>query len=139
MCEEVQYLGHVITPSGLRTNSRLVSAVTKFPCPKNVSEVRRFIRLSSYYRQFIRAFSKTAQPLHNLTRKGVDFHWSVECQKAFEKLKEKVVSAYVLMYPSFVLETDASGVGIGAVLSQPQEDGKLHPVAYASRSLTPGE
>lgn len=141
--EEVEYLGHLITPQGLKTNARLTAAVAEFPRPQNVSEVRRFLGLSSYYRRFVSNFARVASPLHALTRKGAEFEWTNECEVSFQALKEKLTSAPVLAYPSFerpfVLETDASIAGIGAVLSQPQDDGLLHPVAFASRSLTPSE
>ena len=141
--KEVEYLGHTITPEGLTTNPRLVTAVKEFPIPCNVREVRQFLGLSSYYRRFIPQFSKVAQPLHLLTRKGAEYQWSPACQAAFEALKQKLAEAPVLAYPSFdrdfVLETDASIQGIGAVLSQLQDDDKLHPVAYASRVLSPQE
>ena len=84
-----------------------------------------------------------AHPLHYLTRKDVPFHWDTECQATFDDLKSRLVSAPVLAYPEFskdfVLETDASYVGLGAVLSQLQDDGKLHPLSYASRALTAPE
>ncbi len=141
--EEVEYLGHLITPQGLKTNSRLTTAIAEFPRPRNLSEVRRFLGLSSYYRRFVANFSKTASPLQALTRKGAEFKWSSDCESSFQALKGKLTSAPVLAYPAFgkafVLETDASVVGVGAVLSQPQEDGLLHPIAYASRSLTTSE
>ena len=142
--EEVEYLGHILTPTGLRTNPRLVEAAKEFPRPQNVKEVRQFLGLSSYYRRFIHRFSAIAQPLNALTRTGTRFQWTRECQQSFDALKEALTTAPVLSYPSFnspfVLETDASIQGIGAVLSQPQEeDGQLHPVAYASRSLSASE
>lgn len=141
--KEVEYLGHIITPEGLKTNPRLVAAVEEFPRPQSLPEVRRFLGLSSYYRRFIPHFSQMAQPLHALTRKGVEFRWTEACEEAMRTLKQRLVSAPVLAYPSFdkpfVLETDASIAGVGAVLSQPQEDGQLHPVAYASRSLSAPE
>lgn len=125
--EEVEYLGHLITPQGLKTNARLTAAVAEFPRPQNVSEVRRFLGLSSYYRRFVSNFARVASPLHALTRKGAEFEWTNECEVSFQALKEKLTSAPVLAYPSFerpfVLETDASIAGIGAVLSQPQDDG----------------
>ena len=139
----MQYLGYVITPSGLNTNPNLVSAVQEFPTPRNVQEIRRFLGLCSYYCQFIPLFSKIAQPLHNLTRKDLLFQWNEQCAEAFRQLKDRLTHAPVLAYPSiendFVLETDASIEGIGAVLSQTHEDNLLHPVAYASRSLSPAE
>ena len=143
VCGEVEYLGHVITPSGLQPNSRLVSAVREFPTPQNIQDMRRFLGLASYYRKFIAGFARIAQPLHRLTRKGADFHWSEECQSAFNELKQKLVTAPVLAYPlfdrAFTLETDASIRGLGAVLSQVQDDEQLHPIAYASRALNPQE
>ena len=82
-------------------------------------------------------------PLHQLLAKGITFDWTPECQQAFEDLKGKLVSSPVLTFPdfdkSFVLETDTSIQGLGSVLSQKQADGKLHPVAYASRSLATNE
>lgn len=141
--EEVEYLGHLITPSGLKPNPKLVDAVRDFPTPENVRALRQFLGLSSYYRRFVPKFARIARPLHNLTRKGEEFIWTAECQSAFDMLKQQLVTAPVLAYPSFekefFLETDASILGIGAVLSQPQEDGLAHPVAYASRALSPQE
>ena len=141
--QEVEYLGHLVTPQGLMTNDRLVFAVQDFPRPENVHDVRRFLGLASYYRRFIPHFSRIAQPLHALTCKEATFMWTEECQAAMDLLKDRLTSAPVLAYPSFTkpytLETDASIKGIGAVLSQRQEDGKLHPVAYASRSLSAAE
>ena len=141
--KEVEFLGHVLTPDGVKTNPKLVAAVADFPQPQNVAEVRQFLGLSSYYRRFIPQFAAIAQPLHSLTCKGAKFQWTEDCKRSFELLKGKLVSAPVLAYPSFrlpfTLETDASIRGIGAILSQPQRDGQLHPVAYASRSLTPSE
>ena len=141
--QEVEYLSHTITPLGLKTSSRHVAAVDKFPTPTNIREIRRLLGMASYYRRFIPSFAKIAHPLHALTRKDMQFEWTQECQEAFETLKKKLTSAPVLGYPrfdaSFVLETDASIDGLGAVLSQTQEDGKLHPITYASRALTPVE
>lgn len=79
-------------------------------------------------------------PLHALTRKSAPFEWTGNCQTAFDQLRSKLVAAPVLAYPDFgkdfILETDASVIGLGAVLSQVQQDGKVHPVAYASRALS---
>ena len=115
---------------------RLTEAVQDFPRPRNIHDIRRF----SYYRRFIPNFAKIAQPLHQLTSKGVPFVWSAECEAAFTTLKGKLTVSPILAYPSFdrgfTLETDASIKGLGAVLSQQQE---LHPVAYASRALNHSE
>ena len=143
MRKELEYLGHVITAEGLKPNLRITEAVRNFPTPENVPSVRRFLGMASYYRRFIAGFAKTAQPLHQLTAKNVPFQWSPECETAFVALKDKLVTPPVLAYPrfgeGFTLETDASISGLGAVLSQKQADGRLHPVAYASRALNPTE
>ena len=141
--QEVEYLGHVLTPNGLKPNPKRVTAVTNFPIPQSVREVRQFLGLASYYHRFVQGFTKIAQPLHALTQKGTTFDQSTDCQNAFETLKSRLVQAPVLAYPdfskSFVLETDASIKGLGAVLSQTQADNRFHPVAYVSRALTPAE
>ena len=120
-----------------------MASVREFPRPRNLKELRRIIGLTSYYQKFIQGFAKLAQPLHHITKKDVEFRWSSECQVSFECLEQKLCSAPVLAFPNFerdyVLETDASIQGIAAVLAQQQEDGKLHPVAYASRALNPAE
>lgn len=99
--DEVEYLGHRITPQGLKTNPRLMSAVQEFPVPHNLHEVRQFLGLSSYYRRFIPLFSRVAQPLHALTRKDMAFYWDQACQTAFETLKKKLVQPPVLAIPLF--------------------------------------
>ena len=139
----VEYLGHVISSAGLSPNPKQVAAVSNYPQPQSLTQVRQFLGLTSYYRRFIGQYAKIAAPLHNLTRKDVSWEWNEECQKAFECLKQKLVQAPILTYSNFerdfVLETDASVKGIGAVLSQQLDDGRLHPVAYASRSLSIAE
>ena len=78
-CREVKYLGHLITPSGLKPSEELVASVREFPRPRNLKELRRFLGLTSYYLKFIQGFAKLAQPLHHLTKKDVEFRWSSEC------------------------------------------------------------
>ena len=143
--DEVPYLGHVISARGVRPDPSKTEKVQHFPVPYDVTSVRQFIGLASYYRRFVPDFARIAAPLHALTRKNVVFKWSGACAMAFQQLKEALITAPILACPKFgpgvefVLETDASGVGLGAVLSQLQDDGQLHPVAYASRSLDTSE
>ncbi len=124
--EEVEYLGHVITRDGLKPNPAHLAAVNEFPTPQSVKEVRQLAGLASYYRRFILNFAKIASPLHALTRKEQQFQWTSECQEGFTTQKQKLTSALVLVYPDFnkefVLETDASIKGLGAVISQKQDD-----------------
>ena len=143
MREEITYLAHVITTHGLKTSPQTVSAMKDFHIPSNLTALRQFLGLTSYYRRFIAQYAKIAHPLHSLTKKGATFKWSSEYQKAFDKLKEKLVSSSILSYPDFhrdfVLETDISVKGLGVVLSQEQDDKRLNPVAYASQTLTSAE
>ena len=137
--EEVEYLGHVISAGGVRTDPKKVDAVRNFPTPMDVKALRSFVGLASYYRRFVPSFSKIAGPLHVLTKKDAPFVWSEACEVSFTKLKDLLTTAPVLAFPDFqkpfIFETDASGAGLGAVLGQKQEDGSVRPVAYASRSL----
>ena len=84
ICQEVEYLGHLITPSGIRPNPNRVKAVREFPVPQSVREVRQFLGVASYYRRFILGFTKTAQPLHALTQKGALFEWTQSCQNGLK-------------------------------------------------------
>ena len=142
-CQEIEYLGHRVTPQGLQPTDHHITAVSSFPVPCNLKELRQFLGLASYYRRFIQGFAAVAHPLHQLTRKNVPFVWNDQCQQAFEDLKKQLTEAPILAYPDFskefILETDASTMGLGAVLAQQQHSGKTHPVAYASRTLTPAE
>ena len=131
----------LLTPARLLPNPHQSEAVRNFPVPTSVTGVCQFLGLNSYYHRFIGSFAKIASPLHRLTRKSTEFQWTDECQAAFDWLKDKLTTAPILAFPNFdfrfVLETDASIQGLGAVLSQKQSDGLLHPVAYASCSLSP--
>jgi len=131
---------HVLTPEGLQPNPGKVIAIQASPTPCNISELRQFLGLTSYYRIFIANFSTVASPMHHLTRKEVEWNWTKEYEQAFESLKEQVISAPVMSYPDFdvdfVLETDASIKGLGVILSQRKSGSVCHSIAYASRSLS---
>ncbi len=106
---------------------------------------KAYAGLCSYYRRFIKDFAKLAEPLRCLDQSGAPFVWGAEQQSAFEELKRRLCSELILVHPNFksanpfVLDTDASGWAIGAVLSQQQSDGSIKPIAYASRSLNQHE
>ncbi|XP_077947562.1 uncharacterized protein LOC144388873 isoform X2 [Gasterosteus aculeatus] len=151
---EVNYLGHVITEDGVATDPGKLSAVANWPRPTNATELRSFLGFCSYYRRFVEGFAKIAAPLHRLVANMIDARtkkasrkiigelWTEQCEKSFQDLKSRLISAPVLAYADFslpfILEVDASLSGLGAVLSQ-EQDGKVRPVAYASRTLTPAE
>ena len=111
--------------------------------PTNLKHLRQFLGLTSHYRRFIHNYAKIAHPLYALLQKGAQYQWTAECEVAFEVLKSKLLSPPILVYPDFkkdfVLETDASKLGLGAILSQRQGDNRLHPVAYASQSVSASE
>ena len=128
----------MISSRGIEVDPRKIEAVLKWETPTNVSEIRSFLGLASYYRRFVEGFSILAGPITKVLRKDVKFHWDNHCQKAFEELKRRLTSAPVLTLPSgeggFVIYSDASYQGLGCVLMQ---NGKV--IAYASQQLRPNE
>lgn len=138
----VKFLGHHISEEGVSTDRDKVAAVIDFPVPKDVDRVRSFLGMAGYYRDFVPRFADVAKPLTELTKKGKEFAWTASCTQAFESLKAALVSAPVLAYPDFskqfIVTTDASDVGLGAVLSQ-DYNGRERVISYASRSLTSAE
>ena len=139
--DQVCYLDHIISSNGITTDPSKTSKMVKWPTPTSVQQVQQFLG-SGYYRRFIRNFAGIARPLHRLTERGRSFTWTRECESAFSELKSRLTSTPILAFPdfhlSFILDTDASQTGIGAVLSQIQ-DGTEKVIAYASRSLTKAE
>ena len=140
--KRVVFLGHVVSEEGVSTDPEKIKAVCEWPTPTSASTLRSFLGLCSYYRRFVRGFANIAAPLHRLTEKDKAFVWTHECDVAFHRLKQVMSQAPVLAYPTsegaFVLDTDASNTGIGAVLSQKQ-GGEERVIAYFSRSLTKSE
>ena len=116
--KSVHYLGHVVTEDGVMTDPEKIETVREWPVPTTQTEVRNFLGTASYYRRFVQNFGTIARPLHRLTEKNRPFLWTTECQIAFETLRKKLVEAPILAYPSseadFILDTDASVIGIGA-------------------------
>ena len=137
---EVKFLGHIVSSLGLTMDPDKVKAVQEWPVPGSVNDVRRFLGLCSYYRRFIDRFTDIARPLYQCTEGGTRvFTWSLEAENAFQQLKQALISAPLLCYPTqedhFVLDTDASGYGVGAVLSQVQM-GEERVIAYYSQVLS---
>jgi hypothetical protein len=132
--QNLEYLGHIIGVNGVSTDPTKIQAVKDWPTPMNVKQLRGFLGLSGYYRKFIRNYGCLSRPLTDLLKKGASFVWTPTVQQSFEALKQALISAPVLALPDFskefVVETDASGTGIGAVLMK-----QGHLVAYISKSL----
>lgn len=141
--EEVQYLGHIISREGVRTDPAKTAKVAGWSTPTNKKEVKQFIGFANYYRRFIKDFAQIARPLHQLTENSTSFNWTADCQEAFDQLRKQLCSTPILAFPNFnepfILDTDASDVGIGGVLSQLDSEGRERPVAYGSRILTKPE
>jgi hypothetical protein len=113
---EVKFLGHLITNGTISPLPDRVEAMRKMPAPHNLDTLRSFLGMAGYYRNHIRTFLEHARHLYPLTRKGVSWEWTPQCQKAFDALKE-ALSGYTLLYApdmtqAFILQTDASSYGI---------------------------
>ena len=136
----VEFLGFVISGTGISMAADKVAAIRDWPVPNCVKEVQSFLGFISFYRKFVRSFADVSVPIVELTKKGVDWIWSADCMTAFLKLKLCVASAPSLHHPRFdlpfVVETDASNYAVGAVLSQPiskDELTVLNPVGFFSK------
>ncbi len=120
--KEVKFLRHIVSKDGFRPDPENVDAIAKMKHITNVKETRRFLGMAGFYRKHIDKFSKIAAPLTDLTRKNQPFKWAVDCQRAFEEIKSKLVSSPMLVKANlskqFILETDASQHHVAAVLLQ---------------------
>lgn len=150
--KELEFCGHIIGNGQVKAVTMKLDVIKEWPRPKNVNEVRRFVGLATYYRRFVKDFAKIAVALHDLTKEADEelrkkkfrpITWTEQCEVAFRRLKEALVSAPVLIQPDrtkpFTIETDASEWAIGFVLCQEGEDGKMHPVAFDGRKLRGAE
>ena len=136
--KEIQYLGHILSATGIRPLPSKTHAIQNMNPPTTPKQVRAFLSLAGYYRKFIRGFTKIAKPLTLLTRQQVKFEWTPEHQEDFIHLKEAIVQAPILHYPNpnkmYIVYTDVSDDACRAQLSQ-EHNGTEFPVAFLSHTF----
>jgi len=143
-CEKLEFLGHVVSKDGLLADPRKVEAIKNFGIPINAKQIRTFLGMTGYYARFIDHYQQKAAPMQALLRKRARFAWTDEQAKAFQALKDALITATVLAYPNkehpFTLTTDASNIALGAVLTQwdPKKEREF-VIAFASKALSPAE
>ena len=136
---KITYLDHIVSAAGIETDPKMIEAVKTWTTPKTVTDVRNFLSFTNHYCRFIRGYAKVAKPLNtlvsgnNTNRKKTMVDWMDECQVAFDKLKDLCTSTPVLAYADhkkpFQLQTDASNLGLGAVLYQKDDEGQQRVIA----------
>ena len=140
--DETEYLGHVISSQGIRQDSKKTAKLRDYPAPTDKRSVRAFLGLASYYRRFVKDFARIAAPLHELTKDNVAFEWTPQAAEAFTQLKDNLTANILLPFPDFtspfIIDCDASDIGMGAVLSQLVQ-GMERPISLESRKFTDAE
>lgn len=140
--DQIEFVGHIVTSTGIKVDPNKVTAIKTWPIPRNSTAIRSFLGAAGFYRKFIHNFSEIAAPLTDLTKDNRDFIWTSQHQAAFVTLKDCLASAPVLRLPDFTLPflvvTDASMSAVGGVLMQDDGDGE-RPIAYESRKLSDAE
>lgn len=142
---EVQYLGHQVGGGTLKPEPGKVDAIYNWPTPRTKKQVMSFLGTAGYYRKFVPNYSTLAKPLTDLTKKKLPqiVNWTADCERSLSALKSSLAGSPVLQSPDFtrkfVVQTDASAYGLGAVLSQVNPEGDEHPIMYLSRKLLPRE
>ena len=140
---KILYLGHIVSKDGISVDPSKVEVIRSYPRPTSVKDVRAFLGLTGYYRKFQKGYANLATPLYALLRKDAKFNWDNVCEQSFLKLREAMTCTPVLAYPDlgreFMVTTDASLSAIGYILSQKDDQGLEHPIAFSGRSLRGSE
>jgi len=138
--DSVEYLGYVLSPSGLNMSNAKVKTIQEWPEPKKVKDIQSFLGFANFYRHFIFNYSDIVIPLTHLTRKDTPWNFDDKCREAFDTLKQAFISAPILMHwvpdAQLVMETDVSDYALVAILSIMTKDNKIHPVAFHSQMFS---
>jgi len=138
--KSTEFLGFIISPSGISMSQSKVDAILKWPAPKNVKQIQSFLGFANFYRRFIYNYSNIVIPLTRLTRKGIPWDWTNKVDSAFRALKTAFTEAPVLTHWSpdnpMLVETDASDYAIAGIISSITSNGEIHPIAFHSHTLT---
>ena len=136
-------MGHIISENNVMMDPEKIEVVKNWKTPSKVVHIQQFIGLCGYYRKFIENFAKIEAPLYTLLKKDIKWNWSIDCDEAFNSLKQKLILYPVLRQPNFnlpfAIHTDASGWAIGAILTQTDNKNQEYIIAYASRLLKGAE
>ena len=141
--EEVTFLGHVVSGEGVKPSPTNIEKIINWPKPRTARQVKQFVAMGSYYRRYVKDFASIVRPMVDQTKKGKRFAWTAECDKSFDRVKQALVSSDIMWYPlneagCFILDVDASDIGIGGVLHQ-EQNGQEKVIAFASRALNKAE
>ena len=139
VCEYIDFIGYNISKDGVKPLSTLTETINSFSRPSSKKELKRFLGMIGFYRNFIPNFADRSNVLNQQTSEKVEFKWDDECEAAFISLKQRLCTSPVLAFPKvsekFYIEVEACDYAVGGILSQKNEMGELHPIAYYSTSL----
>ena len=140
---QVQYLGHVLDARGVTPDPKKCALIRDIQPPRNVKQLQRFLGSANYYKRFSKGYSQIARPLFELLKKDVKYEWNSQCQEAFQKLKDNLISPPILAYPDpskdYIILCDASSFAVGFCLSQLNDEGHEVVIEYGGRSLSTQE
>jgi hypothetical protein len=141
--KQIDYCGFIVSEKGIAPQKKKLQAITDWPTPKDVTDVRSFIGLCGFYRKFIKAYATLVTPLTDLLKKDKTFSWTTSCKRSFESLKQAFIDSTILAFPdpnkTYFLYTDASDKAIGATLNQTDDEGNLRLLACFSKKLNDAE
>jgi RNase H-like domain found in reverse transcriptase/Reverse transcriptase (RNA-dependent DNA polymerase) len=137
---KIEYLGMIIEEGKISMDAVKLGGIRDWPVPTMLKQTQSFLGFKNFYQKFISHYSKLARPLNDLTKKDKKFEWTTDCQKAFDTMKKQFTEEPVLLMPDqskpFQIESDASKVATGAVLTQLDSNGNRHPVAFLSKTFS---